>query len=264
MNAARWLTSIARLASACALLCPTSALCLAADGPQSSVPSSKTAGVGERVPSEDESIKDFHCLGLIQGHTNIFRSASPVRDLVDNSGKTTDGAQEEAKRRLQHLYDLGIRTIISFETPDESEPKAASAEEDKAARTKARVSLEKKAAAAVGINYVSRPIKNAGSNSLEGMTDEDVCKLLESTTDQIFAEANRGGVLFHCSAGHDRTGIVSAYMRMKYQHWPVDQAIDEMRRYGHNWPKFSHDGGNTSWHEEHLRAIESQMTTASK
>jgi protein-tyrosine phosphatase family protein len=69
-------------------------------------------------------------------------------------------------------------------------------------------------------------------------------------------------VLFHCSAGHDRTGIVAAYMRLKYQHWPVDQAIDEMRRYGHNWPKFSHDGGTSSWHEEHLRAIDKLLSNA--
>lgn len=41
-----------------------------------------TANVGEKVPSEDPVIKDLHSLGLIEGRTNIFRSASPVRDFV--------------------------------------------------------------------------------------------------------------------------------------------------------------------------------------
>ena len=50
--------------------------------------------------------------------------------------------------------------------------------------------------------------------------------------------------------------MVSAYIRMKYQHWPAEEAIAEMRRYGHNWTKFSKDGGQSSWHEAHLRAIE--------
>ena len=46
---------------------------------------------------------------------------------------------------------------------------------------------------------------------------------------------------------------------MKYQHWPVDEAIAEMRRYGHNWPKYSNDGGRTSWHETQLRAISKNL-----
>jgi hypothetical protein len=71
----------------------------------------------------------------------------------------------------------------------------------------------------------------------------------------VFGDAKTGGVVFHCSAGHDRTGIVAAFIRIKYEHWPVDQAIDEMRRYGHNWLKFSNNGGTSSWHEDHLRAI---------
>ena len=41
----------------------------------------------------------------------------------------------------------------------------------------------------------------------------------------------------------------------EYEHWSVDQAIDEMRRLGHNWVKYSHNGGMSSWHEDHLRAI---------
>jgi len=203
------------------------------------------------VPSEDAIIKDLHSLGLIEGRTNIFRSASPVRDLVNESGKSDPDALAEAKKRMQHLYDLGIRTVVSFENPDAAD----TGDDGKAKTTESRVALEKTAAAEVGLKYVSHPIANSGKNSLEDMSDTDVCKLLDPISQEILSRAKDGGVLFHCSAGHDRSGIVAAYMRLKYQHWPVEQAIDEMRRFGHNWPKFSANSGLSSWHEEHLKAI---------
>ncbi len=56
---------------------------------------------------------------------------------------------------------------------------------------------------------------------------------------------------------------MTAYIRIKYQHWPVEQAVDEMRRYGHNWVKYSADGGISSWHEDHLRAIAEMLKAES-
>jgi hypothetical protein len=71
-------------------------------------------GVGEQVPSEDDLIKDLHSLGLINGQTDIFRSACPVRDLAKKMSSTQPSADDLilAAVRTQHLYDLGIRTII--------------------------------------------------------------------------------------------------------------------------------------------------------
>lgn len=45
-------------------------------------PTSKSTEVGEQIPSEDSVVKDFHCLGLVDGRTVIFRGACPVRDLA--------------------------------------------------------------------------------------------------------------------------------------------------------------------------------------
>jgi hypothetical protein len=226
------------------------------------VPATKPAtnGVGEKVPSEDSLIKDLHSLGLVQGRTNIFRSASPVRDLVKGNSIPTDktALQAAAKARLQHLYDLGIRTIVSFENPDTERPDPESSA-DSAARA-LWISLEKQAAKEVGINFVSRPIDNTGKDSLETMSDRDVARLADSVSAEVLQLSTSGGVLFHCAAGHDRAGIVAAYIRLKYQQWPVDQAIEEMRRLGHNWVKYSNNGGVSSWHEDHLRAIAALLT----
>ncbi len=209
---------------------------------------------GERVPSEDVGILDFHSLGVVNGKANIFRSASPVRDIVKKGTVAVDAAaRAEADARMKRLFDLGIRTIIDLENPDPAAIKTNSA-----AQVDAKLEwlgLEKDAAARVGIHVVYHAVENKGEASIKTMTDEETRALLESVCADIFAHAAEGGVLFHCSAGHDRTGITAAYIRMKYQHWPVEEAIAEMRRLGHNWVKYSSNGGVSSWDEDHLRGI---------
>jgi protein tyrosine/serine phosphatase len=218
----------------------------------------------ELVPSEDPVIKDFHSLGLIDGRVDIFRCASPVRDLGTPTTSPSDHIRQadEAESRIHHLYDLGIRTIICLEDPDHPD-RDESGSKTKAQQLKARIALESAAAAEPGISFIIHPINNAGPHSLENMSDSEVQTWLDQVTNDILNHSQIGGVAFHCSAGHDRTGIVAAYIRIKYEHWPVDQAIEEMRRYGHNWRKFSHNGGVSSWQEDHLRAIAKTMETES-
>lgn len=216
--------------------------------------------VGERIPSEDIAIPDFHSLGMIDGRVNIFRSASPTRDFV-KSGKLSDEAmQAEAQKRMERLKGLGIRAIVWLELPD---PAAKTEDTPQEVAQKEKIfALEKEFAQKAGIEILSRPIANAAyadHKSLEEMTSREVMTLLDSVSGEIVGKSKEGGVLFHCAAGHDRTGIVAAYIRMKYQHWDVDQAIAEMRRLGHNWPKFTREGHDHSWHEEHLIEIEGMM-----
>jgi protein tyrosine/serine phosphatase len=219
--------------------------------------------VGERVPSEDPLIPNLHSMGLLRGHTNIFRSACPVRDLAKSTIQSDEQKLTEAEARLHHLRELGIRTIFSLEDPEkfnaDSYPAASdrSTNRDGKAKIKPTVTLEREAAEKAGIQYISLPMRNSGDDSLQDTEIGAFEKLLSANSETILTSAEKGGVLFHCSAGHDRTGILAAYMRIKYQHWPVDEAIAEMRRYGHNWPKYSLDGGKTSWHEERLRSIAS-------
>ncbi len=246
MNRHRLSLSLLVICLCCGIMWP-----LTVDGAPEVSPTTQ-ATVGERVPSEDALIKDLHSLGLVNGKLNIFRCACPVRDIAKHMSTTQPSKDElsEAESRMQRLHDLGVRTVISFQDP------AIKFEEGKPRDVAVAVALERTACSAVGIRYLSRPIANAGENSLQTMSDKQVMDLIDPIAAEIFDLAKTGGVAFHCSAGHDRTGIVTAYIRLKYQHWPVEQAIDEMRRYGHNWPKFSADGGVTSWHEQHLRAID--------
>ena len=100
----------------------------------------------------------------------------------------------QATDRMKHLHRPGIRTIISFQTivPDADEKKPSLA-------SPTCVELEREAATAAGINFVSRPLNNTGKNSFEDMTDAQVVTLLDSVVGEIFKDSADGGVLFHCS-----------------------------------------------------------------
>ena len=47
---------------------------------------------------------------------------------------------------------------------------------------------------------------NSGERSLQTMPDGEVVKLIDSIASEILEASKKGGVLFHCAAGHDRTG----------------------------------------------------------
>jgi len=206
--------------------------------------------VGEEFSSEDPIVKNFHSMGIVDGRDAIYRSASPVRDLAREMTTTrpTTGELAEATSRMRHLYARGIRTIVCLQDPRQKSEELGS------------VDLERTAATAAGIRFVNDPMDNSGPHSLETMSDAQVMTLLNKVTSDILKYSAAGGVVYHCTAGHDRAGIVSAFIRMKYQHWPVQEAINEMREMGHNWPKFSNNGGISSWHEQHLRAIAKMLT----
>jgi hypothetical protein len=213
-------------------------------------PSSKTS-------SDDPLIRNLHWMGSINGYTNIFRCACPVMDVAEQM-KTAKPTEEDltlARERMQRLRDLGIRTVISFQ----HQPPFQATDTNVEHRA---VALEITAAKEVGLAYVAYPLSNKGTNSFEDMSDEAVIQLLDRISTDILKFARSGGVAFHCKSGKDRTGIMAGYLRLKYQHWTADEAIAEMRRYGHGWSKFTKDGATNSWHELHLRAIAKMLNPA--
>jgi protein tyrosine/serine phosphatase len=197
---------------------------------------------GEQVASEDPVVRNFHRVDLGLPGVTLYRSASPVRDLVKGKPEALrdPATQAEAVRILAHLKGLGIATIVSLEDPQEADKGGPSAS----------VALERSAAQAAGLAYLSNPMRN---ERFKDMKPEEILAWLKGVEANVLAAAKQGGVLLHCAAGHDRTGLAAAYLRITVDHWTVDRAIVEMRALGHNWPKFSSDGGATSWHEAFLK-----------
>lgn len=230
-----------------ALICTP--ILFAAEAPRANADSPATVAP-KKLASEDRLILNFHRLGEIANRSNIVRCANPVGDIADRmkSLEPTASEREQAKVRMQHLYDQGIRAVVSLQR---QEPPT---ETDKNLEY-AAVALEKAAAQEVGLTYVAYSMSNKGKNSLQDMSDADTFKLVESIGNDIVKRSETGGVAFHCKSGKDRTGLIAGYLRIKYQGWTADQAILEMRENGHVWQKFLKPGNSYSWHEEHLRSI---------
>jgi len=203
------------------------------------------------LPSSDDSIiANFHSLGKIDECGPVYRCASPVKEIGEGMKMDEPTSEElrKATQQMEHLHELGVRTVVSLQVQDPLSGKKANPEYR-------FVALEKAAAKAAGIKYVGFSMANLGKNSLQDMDTETVAKLVKTVSDEIIADARDGGVAFHCKSGKDRTGLIAAYLRIKYQHWSLEEAIAEMRKYGHVWKKFLRPGKSSSWHEDHLRAI---------
>ena len=161
---------------------------------------------------------------------------------------------QAARGRIQRLYDLGVRTVVSFQ--HQSAPQDGDANREHWA-----VALEKDAAKEAGLAYLAFPMSNKGAQSFEDMSDAEVQQLMETVSAAILTASKTGGVVFHCKAGKDRAGLMAGYLRVKYQGWPADKAIAEMRQYGHVWKNFAAAGEQHSWHEKHLLAISKLLNT---
>jgi len=220
-------------------LCPALAI---AEEPAKAV-ALATEKPGEKIASEDTRLPNFHAIDLGSTGIKLFRSASPVRTLIKGRAVASDDpeAVKQAVQQLNYIKALGINTIVSLEDPIDDE---------KAGQKSPSVELERNAAQAAGIAFHSHPMRNA---RFKDMSPGATLEWLRGVEADINASSRLGGVLFHCAAGHDRTGLVAAYLRITADLWPVDRAIAEMRALGHNWVKYSSNGGSSSWHEEFLK-----------
>lgn len=115
-----------------------------------------------------------------------------------------------------YLEQLGIKTVIKL---NQFSGKVSSEDEVKAAR-----------AHHIAIIPVYMPPEDLPHNlDLSAHPDK---KVLEQALSAL-ANSNRP-VLVHCSHGKDRTGLVIAAYRIRYNNWCKKDAIKEMEYYGTN------------------------------
>ncbi|WP_235500062.1 tyrosine-protein phosphatase [Arthrobacter sp. Leaf69] len=110
----------------------------------------------------------------------------------------------------QQAYDGGIRTVIDLRNPDEIRRRA----------TDPRVSVETLAA----FDVVHAPTEDPGNSEFRELCDPylnhpasyaDNARIFPEKLAAVFkavAEA-RGGVVIHCSAGRDRSGMIAAMLQ---------------------------------------------------
>lgn len=110
----------------------------------------------------------------------------------------SDVAYAPSEKDIAFLRAVGVTTVIDLRTDDEVKRKASGF------------------AAVDGLRYVHLPIVE-GSQVPESCAAVPLSYMLIAagkSMPQVFATmaAAEGGVLFHCSAGKDRTGVVSAIL----------------------------------------------------
>lgn len=140
--------------------------------------------------------------------------AGPSGDVprfVDvDQGRVLSSAQP-TPAGIAELGKRGVRSIVKLNTENLDEEKAAAT------------------AAGIKLYYVPEPGLTAPE---EGVADY-VQALIRDPSNQP--------VLFHCTQGQDRTGLVRAIYRVEVEHWAPAAAHKEWRDLGHSPLLFSMD-----------------------
>ncbi|MDP2923173.1 MAG: dual specificity protein phosphatase family protein [Candidatus Omnitrophota bacterium] len=137
--------------------------------------------------------------------------------------------------RLLKKY-CGIKTVLSLR--DE----------------KGRNKKEEKYLKKLGIKFINVPM-----NPLKEQSIETIEKCL-----QIISDKSNQPILVHCREGKDRTGLIFAAYRMKYDNWSLEDAVMEMLVYGYNRPLFFNLERSllkwNDWRKKHSAEIEKALT----
>jgi protein tyrosine phosphatase (PTP) superfamily phosphohydrolase (DUF442 family) len=111
---------------------------------------------------------------------------------------------EEAIRLLKEY--CGLKTIIDLRGK------------------KKDVAQEAGVAKELGIDFINITMN---AREKQGLNDIDRCL-------EIMHDKSRQPVFVHCHSGKDRTGMVCAAYRIKYDGWTLDEALSEMLAYGYS------------------------------
>jgi len=110
---------------------------------------------------------------------------------------------EEGIRSL--MDDCGVRSILNLRN-DES------------------VEWEKQVAEKLGIKFFNVPMNGSEEQSIQKI--EQCLGIIQDKSNQP--------IFVHCMGGKDRTGMISAAYRIKYNQWSLADALFEMHVYGYS------------------------------
>lgn len=153
------------------------------------------------------------------------------KELIVNFSKVNNGIYRGARltsnEAVQYLKSIGIKNIINLQGGDLNSglgkiiPWAEPGERPEV------IEAEKQASLALGMGYL-----HSALNSLDPVTKDEnkaIDEVLEFMHDQ-----NNQPVFIHCEHGADRTGLLVALYRVKYEGMNVETARREWIKNGHN------------------------------
>jgi len=161
---------------------------------------------------------------------------SPVKiindDTLTNFSKVSEGIYRGARPPkyesiIKLAFNYDVKTILNLQGGDwggrigKHFPWLEPGEELKIRKR------EERWAQNIGLDYFNIPMDSI--NHVSEKADRDIDAILEFLHDK-----SNHPVYIHCEHGADRTGLIIALYRVKYENVPVKKAYDEWIRHGHN------------------------------
>jgi tyrosine-protein phosphatase SIW14 len=131
-------------------------------------------------------------------------------DGIPNTGKINDHLYRGAQPNFSafaELKKMGVTTVVNLRLEHDAD-----------------IATERRQAESLGLRFVHIPVGGFSAPS-----NAQIIQFLS-----IFRDHPSETVFVHCHYGEDRTGVFIASYRMTFEHWPYEQAADEMNSFGFN------------------------------
>lgn len=168
----------------------------------------------------------------------FFFSSDLVRadDIIENFSMVSPGVYRGARPSedgLRYLQSLGIRVVVNLQGGDpESFLFGPIAEWLEPGEDPKNIAKEKALTKRLGMDFWHAPL-----NSFDAVSKHDEI-LIDQTLEVMRAGSlagSQGAVFVHCEHGRDRTGLVVALYRVKFEGWDPIDAYIEWTDHGHGW-----------------------------
>lgn len=157
---------------------------------------------------------------------------APIENMHLVSPGIYRGARPADAKAMSFLKAMGIKTVINLQGGDTQSlwfgwaiPYIEKGETVEARRAEQNLAAEN------NLLYINSPL-----NSLDRVSPEQHQKITQIL--EIMKDPRYQPVYVHCAHGADRTGLVVALYRVKYQKWHPQAAYREMKEKGHNFFHF--------------------------
>lgn len=151
--------------------------------------------------------------------------------LIINFSKVNEGVYRGARltsvEAVQYLKSLNIKNVINLQGGDLDSDIGVIIPWAEPGERPEVIAQEKATALSLGLGFLHAPL-----NSLEAITKDE-----DKAIDEVLAfmnNKNNQPVFIHCEHGADRTGLLVALYRVKYEGANVEAARAEWIKNGHN------------------------------
>jgi protein tyrosine/serine phosphatase len=157
----------------------------------------------------------------------LVNSNGPIINFSKVNEGLYRGARLTSIEAVQYLKSLNIKTVVNLQGGDLGSDIGVIIPWAEPGETPENIAREKFTVLSLGLGFLHIPL-----NSLEPITqDED--RAIDKTLSFMHNEANQP-VFIHCEHGADRTGLLVALYRVKYEDANIEAARAEWIKNGHN------------------------------